>query len=237
MGERFNGCASWKEARREYIPNRAWEEGLTAAQAPAGRPNQSPGCVALQGRPNPGWSNTNSIKPCRGDPHPKCVSYQYRAIACRSARRVALAGLFVFNSLRYPGFGRPCRATHPGLWRDRPYRGFAPLSTSWKEARREYLPSRAWEKGLTAVPAGERGRSYAPRICFIVLPLAAPLGGSPLQGSLFFNSLRYPGFGCPCRATHPGLWRDRPYRGFAPLSTSWKEARWSTSPTALGRKA
>ena len=112
---------SWKEARWEHIPNRpwkkgltavlvgrkqggstspnrAWKKGLTAAQAPAGRPNQSPGCVALQGRPNPGWSNTNSMKPCRGDPHPKSVSYQYRATARRSARRVTLAGLFVLIS-------------------------------------------------------------------------------------------------------------------------------------------
>ena len=122
-------------------PNRAWKKGLTAAQAPAGRPNQSPGCVALQGRPNPGWSNTNSMKPCRGDPHPKCVSYQYRATARSSARRVAPVGLFPLGLMAYPGFGCPCRATHPGLWRDRPYRGFASLSTSWKEARWSTSPT------------------------------------------------------------------------------------------------
>ena len=28
-----------------------------------------------------------------------------------------------------------------------------------------------------------------------------------------------PGFGCPCRATHPGLCRDRPYRGLGIVGT------------------
>ena len=31
--------------------------------------------------------------------------------------------------------------------------------------------------------------------------------------ALFFLYLGYPGFGRPFRATHPGLWKDRPYRG------------------------
>ena len=34
--------------------------------------------------------------------------------------------------------------------------------------------------------------------------------------ALFFLYLGYPGFGRPFRATHPGLWKDRPYRGCAP---------------------
>ena len=34
--------------------------------------------------------------------------------------------------------------------------------------------------------------------------------------ALFFLYLGYPGFGRPFRATHPGLWMDRPYRGWAP---------------------
>ena len=32
--------------------------------------------------------------------------------------------------LAYPGFGRPCRAAHPGLCRGRPYRGLAPRLSS-----------------------------------------------------------------------------------------------------------
>ena len=38
-----------------------------------------------------------------------------------SVWRVAPLGLFPLGLMAYPGFGRPCRATHPGLWRGRPY--------------------------------------------------------------------------------------------------------------------
>ena len=42
--------------------------GLQAEEkAPAGRPNQSPGCVALQGRPNPGSSKIILMERCRCD--------------------------------------------------------------------------------------------------------------------------------------------------------------------------
>ena len=37
------------------------------------------------------------------------------------------------------------------------------------------------------------------------------LQGSPRWGSVLLTSA-YPGFGRPCRATHPGLWRGRPAR-------------------------
>ena len=36
--------------------------------------------------------------------------------------------------------------------------------------------------------------------------------------ALFFLRLGYPGFGRPFRATHPGLWMDRPYRGWTPFA-------------------
>ena len=43
-----------------------------------------------------------------------------------SVWRVAPVGLFPLGLMAYPGFGRPCRATHPGLWRGRPAGAYPP---------------------------------------------------------------------------------------------------------------
>ena len=73
-----------------------WREGQRAPEAPAGRTrNASQRDVEVLGRRQHDGSEG---RPCRA--------------------------LFLIP-LAYPGFGRPCRAAHPGLCRGRPYRGLA----------------------------------------------------------------------------------------------------------------
>ena len=171
----------------------------------------------------------------------------------------------------YPGFGRPFRATHLGLCRDRPcgalyyllwltqglvalsglrtlgFVGVAPIGaypSRWsKAAVRSASASIRWCKAtvrsasasvllgrpmpysiLMPSSSASRPEPKPPAgLCIICCGLprvwsplqgCAPwaLLGSPQQGSVSF-AVAYPGFGRPFRATHPGLCRDRPYRG------------------------
>ena len=139
--------------------------------------------------------------------------------------------------LLYPGFGRPCRATHPGLWRDRPYRGFAPLSTSWEEAsggippsplggrlysdasweevQREYIPHRAREEGLTATPAGEQGCQYN-----LLIGFAGTIDGCASPSGATHSK---PRVRSPARATKP--WGAERIRTKSPTGATLRTGR------------
>ena len=105
-----------------------------------------------------------------------------------------------------PGFGRPYRATHPGLWEGSPLQGFGIVDTS---------EPRVWS------PL----QGYAPWALKRVAPLGLQdCGHERTQGLVALTGLRTlgfekerpagasglwaranPGFGRPYRATHPGL--------------------------------
>ena len=78
--------------------------------------------------------------------------------------------------LGFPGFGRPCRATHPGLWG-----GMAPIGLLCMEG--------CLTQGLVAL-AGLRTLGFGK---------GRPAGASGLWVRA------NPGFGRPYRAAHPGL--------------------------------
>ena len=85
--------------------------------------------------------------------------------------------------MAYPGFGRPCRATHPGLWRGRPYRalslssyglprvwsplqGYAPWALGGVAPVGAYSPSRSQQsKEYNLQHKGPRASHPPPRYC------------------------------------------------------------------------
>ena len=85
--------------------------------------------------------------------------------------------------MAYPGFGRPCRATHPGLWRGRPagalssrsyglprvwlpLQGYAPWALKRIAPIGAYLPSRSQQsKEYNLQHKGPRASHPPPRYC------------------------------------------------------------------------
>ena len=107
-----------------------------------------------------------------------------------------------------PGFGCPCRATHPGLWKGSP---------RWGLPRRQATSQGAQPPGQGVQPS--RSQYLTPHYTRIKGPRYSkePLcgkgpycgkephcGSRPCRASGLWTRAN-PGFGRPCRATHPGL--------------------------------